>query len=210
MFIVCRIGLGALPVLLTRSGGGAPAPVVAIPSMLGAGASAAAAAFFAPVLPPLTIRGAGPAASALSAADELELGAEDVVSSEAESVSCTALFFGVTAGCKLGEDAAAVGFGADAVGNAGRAPLGFFAAAGATGAEATGVGTVAGSLVCPLNWVDPTYRAAPTIAAAATPNRIFLLAPLDFSGRLDPPNVNVGSDPIAPAGPAWAASAGFS
>src|SRR5271169_5828225 len=101
-FSVCRIGLGALPAPLTRSGGGAPAPVAAIPIMLGAGASAAADVLCAAAaVPPLTTRGAasGFASSAgLSAADEVELecfvelGAADAASSEAASVSSVVSF----------------------------------------------------------------------------------------------------------------------
>src|SRR5580700_11504646 len=65
MFKVCSTGLGPLPALVTKFGGGAPAPVVAIPAMLGAGASgAAAAACNVGVLPPLTTRAAGPGLAA--------------------------------------------------------------------------------------------------------------------------------------------------
>src|ERR1700689_4212875 len=57
MLTVCSTGLGTLAVL-PRFGGGAAAPVAAIPVMLGAGASgAAAAACRVGAVPPLTTSG---------------------------------------------------------------------------------------------------------------------------------------------------------
>jgi len=196
--------------------------------MLGAGASAAEDVLCAAAAePPLTTRGAASgftSSAGLSAADEVEvecfveLGAADAASSEAASVSSVVPFWvdvGMASGCEIGEMAELVGLGADTAGAAGCAPLGFLIGAGVTGAEVagaevTGVGVLGfvGSLVCPLNCDQPKYRPATTIAAAATPNNIFLLAPLDFSGRFDPPKVNVGSAPIWLAD--CAASAGFS
>src|SRR5579863_7624474 len=113
-FIVCKTGLGTLPPLPTRFGGGALAPA-SIPVILGGGASGAAgAACNARAVPPLTTRGSAAglvAAAALPAEleDFVELGVEIVTSSAAASASSTAGLATGATGCELGEATTAVG-----------------------------------------------------------------------------------------------------
>src|SRR5271169_2473808 len=81
IFSDCKTGVGALASPPIRFGGGALDPVVAIPIMLGAGASVATGGggCTAGAVPPCTTRGATSAllaADVLLAAVEAELGAE--------------------------------------------------------------------------------------------------------------------------------------
>jgi len=171
--------------------------------MLGAETSAGADFGFSGALPPLTIKGA------VSGAASVSSGASSFVAFS---------FAEVLAGAEFVEGLATLAAGFEVSLGAGSESVPAFegeltaavsiAAAGAA-VWATGDWTdceVAGALcvvvdgvaAVPALWpldAQPKYAAATITTAAATPMKIFLFAP-PVAGSADPPNVNVGAEPM--------------
>jgi len=175
--------------------------------MLGADTSAGADFGFSGALPPLTINGA---ASGVASA------------SSGASTFAASSFLVALAGVEFADGLVALAVGFEFSFDAGSESVPAFEGelAAALSTDAAGAGAwdagdwtdcaVAGALcvvgavvaAVPALWpldAQAKYAAATITTAAATPMKIFLLPPLE-AGSAEPPNVNVGADPMVPVG----------